>query len=177
MKDRVDNLNLEYISLIEVEVSLDINMIREDFKTGLDQTMHTEDDQGMDKTIDVGHDMILIIEVATDIIQEVIKGMGDWIIIIEGETLGNRIIIETGVGHTKDRTEIERMVEVLVTVDECQVQGWLQTEIGSYALSVENMTILQGTVQLDRQVGKQNKYSKHSIWMRIRQYYKLHWWM
>ena len=61
-------------------------MIREDFKTGLDQTTHTENDQGMDKTIEVGQDMILIIEVAMDIIQEVIKGMGDQIIItIKGE--------------------------------------------------------------------------------------------
>ena len=40
-------------------------MIREDFKTGLDQTTCTDDNQGMDKTIDVGQDMILIIEVAT----------------------------------------------------------------------------------------------------------------
>ena len=37
-------------------------MIREQFKTGLNQTVHTEDDQGMDKTIEVGQDMILIIE-------------------------------------------------------------------------------------------------------------------
>ena len=36
-------------------------MIRKDFRTGLDQTMHTEDHQGMDKTIKVGQDMILII--------------------------------------------------------------------------------------------------------------------
>ena len=61
-------------------------MIREDFKTGLDQTTCTENDQGMDKTIEVGQDMILIIEVATNIIQEVIKGMGDQVIItIEGK--------------------------------------------------------------------------------------------
>ena len=50
-------------------------MIR-DFKIGSDQTMHTQDDQGMDKTIEVAQGMILIIEVAKDIIQEVIKGMG-----------------------------------------------------------------------------------------------------
>ena len=34
-------------------------MIRKDFRTGLDQTTYTEDNQGMDKTIDVGQDMIL----------------------------------------------------------------------------------------------------------------------
>ena len=90
MKDKIDNLINKYISLIEAEVRLGATMIREDFRTGLDQTMHTEDDQGMDKTIEVGQDMILIIEVVMDIIQEVIKGMGDRIIIIittEGETL------------------------------------------------------------------------------------------
>ena len=40
----------------------------------------------MDKTIEVGQDMILIIEAATGIIQEVVRGMGDQIIVIEGET-------------------------------------------------------------------------------------------
>ena len=70
----------------------------------------------MDKTIEVGQDMILIIEVATGIVQEVIKGMGGQIITItEGETLEVKIMIGVG-GHTKDRTEIEGTVEALVTV-------------------------------------------------------------
>ena len=60
---------------MEVEVRLDITMIREGSKIGLDQTMHTEDDLGMDKTIEVGQDMILITEVVMVITQEVIKGM------------------------------------------------------------------------------------------------------
>ena len=68
MKDRIDNLSGKYISLIEAEVRLDVIMIKEDFRTGLDQTMHIEDDQGMDKIIEVGQDMILIIEVVIDII-------------------------------------------------------------------------------------------------------------
>ena len=51
-------------------------MIREDFKIGLDQTMHTEADKGMDEIKEVGQDMILIIEVAMGIMQEVIKGIG-----------------------------------------------------------------------------------------------------
>ena len=38
------------------------------------------------------------------------------------------------------------MVEVLVTVDQGQVQGQLQIEIGLDALNVENMIISQGTV-------------------------------
>ena len=68
--------------------------------------------------------MILIIEVVTDIIQEIIKGMGDRIIITtEGETLEIKIMIGigVGVGHMKDRIEAEGMVEVLVTVDQSQV--------------------------------------------------------
>ena len=83
-------------------------------------------------------------------------------------------MIEIGVGHMKDRTEIEGMVEAPVIVDQGQVQGQLQIEIGSDALSVENTIILQGTVQLDKQVGKQNIYNKCLIWTRIRQYYRHH---
>ena len=77
MKDRTDCLNPVYTNTIEVEVRLDVTMIREDFKIGLDQTTCTEDDQGMDKIIEVGQDMILIIEVAMGIIQVVIKSMAD----------------------------------------------------------------------------------------------------
>ena len=45
---------------------------REGFRTGLGQktkgTIHIEEDQGMDKTIEVGQDMILIIGVITETI-------------------------------------------------------------------------------------------------------------
>ena len=124
---------------------LDATMIREDFQIGSDQTIYTEDDQGMDKTIEVGQDMILIIEVVRGIIQEVIKGMGGQIIAItEGETLEVKITIGIGVGHMKDRTEIEGTVDALVIVDQGQVQGQLQIEIGLDALSVGNMIICEG---------------------------------
>ena len=85
--------------------------------------MHTEDGQGMEKTIEVHQDMILNIEVVMAIIQEAIKGMGDRIIITEGETLEIKIMIGIGVGHTQDKIETEGMAEVLVTVDQDQVQG------------------------------------------------------
>ena len=50
--------------------------------------------------------------------------MGDRILITtEGEILEARITIEIGVGHMKGRTEIEGMLEALVTVDQGQVQG------------------------------------------------------
>ena len=47
-------------------------MNREDFRTGLGQTttgtIHIEEDQDMDKIIEVGQDMILIIGVITETI-------------------------------------------------------------------------------------------------------------
>ena len=66
-------------------------------------------------------------------------------------------MIGIGVGHMKDKTEIEGTVDVLVAVDQSPVQGQLQIEIGLDVSSVGSMTILQGTVQLGKQVGKQNK--------------------
>ena len=68
MKDRIDNLNHEYISLIEVEDRQDAIMNREDLRTGLGQTTCTEEDHGMDKIKEVSQDMILIIGVVTDIV-------------------------------------------------------------------------------------------------------------
>ena len=94
MKARIDHSNPECTNLTEAEVRLDAIMIREDFKIDFDQTMHTEADQGMDKTIEVGQDMILIIEVAMGIIQEVIKGTGGQITtVVEEEALEVKIMI------------------------------------------------------------------------------------
>ena len=101
MNDRIDNSKLKCTNPIEAEVRLDVTTTREDFKIGLDQTMLTEDDQDMDKAIEVAQGMILIVEVAMGIIQEVTKGMGDQIITItEWETLEVKIMIGIGVGHT-----------------------------------------------------------------------------
>ena len=41
---------------------------REDFRTGLGQTTHTEEDQAMDRITEVDQDTILIIGVVVDII-------------------------------------------------------------------------------------------------------------
>ena len=68
MKDKTDSLNHESISPTEVEDRQDTIMNREDFRIVLGQIMHTEEDQGMDKSIEVGQDMILIIGVITDAI-------------------------------------------------------------------------------------------------------------
>ena len=142
MKDRIDSLNHEFISPIEEEDRQDVIMNREDFRIGLGHTTHTEEDQGMDKIIEVGHNMILIIGVVTDIIGEVIRDMGDRIIVTEGETLGTRTTKEIGVGHMRDKIETEEMVEVLVAVDQDQVQEQLQIGIELDILSAESMTIL-----------------------------------
>ena len=55
------------------------------FQDSLGQTIteaiHIEEGQGMDKNIEVGQDMIQIIEVIMETIWEITKGMGDKIII------------------------------------------------------------------------------------------------
>ena len=68
MKDRIDSLNNEYASPIEVEDRQGISRNREDFRTGLGQMTHTEVDQGMGKITEIGQDMILIIGIVMDII-------------------------------------------------------------------------------------------------------------
>ena len=68
MKDRIDSLNHEFTSPIEVEDRQDAITNREDFRTGLGQTTHKEEVQGMDKITEVVQDMILIIGVFEEII-------------------------------------------------------------------------------------------------------------
>ena len=89
-------------------------MIREDIKIGLGKAMPTEDVQDIVKIIEAGQDMIPIIEVVMDIVHEVAKGMGGIIIvmIIGGVAIEIKIMIETGVGHMKDRIGTKEIVEV-----------------------------------------------------------------
>ena len=72
MKDKTDSSNCESIKPIEVEDRQDATMKSEDFRTGLGQTttgaIHIEEDQGMNKIIEVGQGMIHIIEVIMEII-------------------------------------------------------------------------------------------------------------
>ena len=102
----------------------------------------------MDKTIEIGEDMILITEVVMDIIWEVIKGMGDRIIIItiEGETLEIKLMIEIGVGPTKDKIRDGRDGRSISNSRSRSGSRWLQIEIGLDALNAGNMIISQGTV-------------------------------
>ena len=117
----------------------------EDFKTGLGQTIHTEEDQGMDKFIEVGQDMILIIGVIMETISEAVRGVGDKItMIIEGELLETKAMEETGVGHMIGKTEVitEGTIEVSVIVGQGQVPlEQVKTQIALDVLSAENMTI------------------------------------
>ena len=117
-------------------------MNREDFRTGLGQTIHTEECQGMDQITEVDQDMILIIEVVMDIILEVTRNMGYRIMVTEVKTLETKITIEIGAGHMRDKIETEEMLEALVTVDKDHVQEQLQIGIGLDVLSVGSMTIL-----------------------------------
>ena len=87
-------------------------MIREDIKAGLGKTLCTEDIQDIIKIIEVGQDMILMIEVVMGIIQEVMQGMeGIIIVIIEEVVIEIKIMTEIGVDHMKDRIEMEETVK------------------------------------------------------------------
>ena len=122
--------------------------------TGLGQTIHIEEDQGMGKIIEVGQDMILIERVIPETIWEVIRSMGDKIITkTERGTLGSKAMKEIGVGHMIGTTEAitEGTIEALVIVGLDQVQEQVWIEIGLDVLHAENMTIFQETVQLRKQ--------------------------
>ena len=109
--------------------------------------MCTEDIQDIIKIIEVGQDMILVIEVATGKIQEAIKGMeGIIIVIIEEVVTEIKIMIEIGVCHIKDRIEAEETVDVQVIVDQDQVQEQIQIKIGLDVSNVGNLIISQGNV-------------------------------
>ena len=108
------------------------------------------------------------------IIFEVIKGKGDTITVTEGVVIEIKITVGIGVSHLKDRIEIGEIVEAHMTAGQCQILEQVQIEIGSDVSNVENMTILQENAQLDKYIGKQNRYKKCLIWIRIRQYYKIH---
>ena len=82
---KIDSSNCKFIQPIEEEDKQNAIMNSEVFKTGLGQTIaeaiHLDEGQGMDKIIEVGQGMILIIGVITETILEIIQGMGDKIII------------------------------------------------------------------------------------------------
>ena len=71
--------------------------------------MCIEEGQDMDKIIEAGQGIILIIEVVVGITHEVIKGMGGLIIImVQEEVIEVKITIGIGVGHVRDRPEVKR---------------------------------------------------------------------
>ena len=149
-KDKTESLNCEYISPIEVEDMQDAVTNREDFKTGLGQTIHVKEDQGVDKIIKVGQDMILILGVIMETIWEVIRGMGDKnIMIIEVELLEIKAMKESGVDHMIGKAEVitEEIIEALVIVGLGQVQEQVQIVIGLDGLSADIMTLSQETAQ------------------------------
>ena len=86
----------------------------------------------------------------------------------------NQIMTGIGVGHLKDRIEVGEVIEVQVTIGCGQAleQAQIETELG--VLNVGSMIILQGNVQQGKRVGRQSKYNRCLIWMRMRQYYRFH---
>ena len=105
MKDRVSNLNHECINLKEVEVRKEV---------GSGQIMLIEVVQDIIETLEVEQGIVQIIEVVMVTIQEVIKGMGEIIIItiIEEVILGIEDMIGIGLDDMKGRVEIGEIIEV-----------------------------------------------------------------
>ena len=105
MKDRVSNLNCKCINLKEVEVRIEV---------GSGQIMLIEVIQDIIKTLEVEGGIVQIIEVVMVTIREVIKGMGEIIIItmIEEVIIGIKVMIGIGVDHMKGRVEIGEVIEV-----------------------------------------------------------------
>ena len=109
----------------------------------------------MDKVIEVSQGMIWIIGVITETIWEVIKGMGDKIIVEKdsGEILKIKAMREVGVGHMVGNSEVitEGTIEVSVTVDQGHVLEWVPIETELDVLSVESTIIPWDTSQQHKQ--------------------------
>ena len=133
----------------------------------------------MDKVIEVSQGMIWIIGVITETIWEVIKGMGDKIIVEKdsGEILKIKAMREVGVGHMVGNSEVitEGTIEVSVTVDQGHVLEWvpIETEIRCFECWEHNHSMRYfPTTQADREV--EQIQQKCSIWMKSRHYYRCH---
>ena len=55
------------------------------------------------------------------ITHQVIRGMQEIIIIVEGMIIGIKLMIGIGIGHLRDRIEVGEMIEVGVIVGQDQV--------------------------------------------------------
>ena len=138
--------------------------------------MYIEVVQDTTKALEVEQGIVQIIEVVVVTIWEVIKGTGE--IIIEEVIIGIKVMTGIGVDHLKGRVEMgKNNREMWVTVGSIQVLEQAQIEIELDILNVRNTTTLQENVQLDKWVGRQNKYNKCLTWTKIKQYYKHHWWI
>ena len=171
MKDRVNHLNHEYINLTEVGDRIEVVI-----KIGLDLIMDIGVIQHITRTSEVGQGIILITEVVKVTMHEVIRDMGEIMVIIEGMIIWIEFMTGIGVGHLRDRIEVGEMIGVWVIVGQDQVLEQVQIETTLGVLNAGSMTILQGNVQQGKRVGRQSKYNRCLIWMKTNQYYRLHWW-
>ena len=74
--------------------------------------------------------------------QEVVGNIGTITMTIGETTIEVKVMIETGVDHYTDRTEIEGEIEAHVMVGLGQDQEQVQIEIGLDVFSVESMITL-----------------------------------
>ena len=107
MKDRINHLNHDYINLPEVRDRIEVVI-----KVYLGLIMCIGDVQYIIRTLEVGPGIILIIEVVTVTMHEVIRGMQEKIAIIEGMIIGIKFTIGIGVEHLKDRIGVGEMIEM-----------------------------------------------------------------
>ena len=74
--------------------------------------MHVGVIQHITRTLEVGQGIILITEAVLVTTCEVIRGMGEIMVIIEGMVIEIKIMTGIGVGHLRDRIEVGQMIEV-----------------------------------------------------------------
>ena len=101
IENRESHLSHEYISQIEVEVEIEVTI-----KAGIGLIMSLEVIQDIIKTLGVECLTVLTIEVVMAIMHKVIKDTEDSTI-MEEVAIEIKIIIEEGVGHLRDRIEVE----------------------------------------------------------------------
>ena len=106
MKYKVNHLSHEYTNLTEVGDRIGV-----DIKEEVVPIMCMGDAPCMVRTLGVGQDIILIVEVIMVTTHEVIRGIQETIV-IEGMIIETDFMTEIGVGHLKDRIDVGEMTEV-----------------------------------------------------------------
>ena len=107
MKSRVNCLNHEYINLTEVGDRIEVVT-----KIGLGLIMHIGVIQHITRISEVGQGIMLITEVVMITTHDIIRGMGEIMVIIEGMVIKNQIYDRNRIRQLKDRIEVGEIIEV-----------------------------------------------------------------